>query len=422
MAIKNVFLATVGMSPQVVTETLYAIAKEGLNWPHEINIITTTVGAKKIKEGLIDDQQLARLCEEVDQPIPLFTEAEILIVPNAEGVPVDDARTIEDHQALGDYILTVVQQITAQENVHLHASLAGGRKTMTFYMGYAMSLFGRSQDILSHVLISDGYEGNPHFWFPTSNPDYKIVKTQKDDELDASLAKVDLVSIPFVLHRHELPTLFQTGSHSVQFNDLVHLMNLADRPEDIILELHRKEQKIYLKDLKDDSEAVIREFTPKALDFAYYLIMAQSSLGQINPRLVKRPNTTEEGEQLMRLMLASLLNLIEANTGQSFADLDLQKNKELAMEYIEDYFNAKIRSDALEIFEHETELKGGWFDDRKTVLTRMFTRQLPKKLAQVIVPKTIVDELGDALDQGEGVRNGGYGIHLIDYQKQIRVI
>ena len=186
-----------------------------------------------------------------------------------------------------------------------------------------------------------------------------------------------------------------------------------------MLELHRKEQKIYLKDLKDDSEAVIREFTPKALDFAYYLIMAQSSLGQINPCLVKRPNTTEEGE---RLILASLLNLIEANTGQSFADLDLQKNKELAMEYIEDYFNAKIRSDALEIFEHETELKGGWFDDRKTVLTRMFTRQLPKKLAQVIVPKTIVDELGDALDQGEGVRNGGYGIHLIDYQKQIRVI
>lgn len=115
MAIKNVFLATVGMSPQVVTETLYAIAKEGLNWPHEINIITTTVGAKKIKEGLIDDQQLARLCEEVDQPIPLFTETEILIVPNAEGVPVDDARTIEDHQALGDYILTVVQQITAHQ-------------------------------------------------------------------------------------------------------------------------------------------------------------------------------------------------------------------------------------------------------------------------------------------------------------------
>ena len=45
---------------------------------------------------------------------------------------------------------------------------------MGYYLGYALSLFGRSQDRLSHVLVSDGYEGHPEFYYPSKNSKVNI--------------------------------------------------------------------------------------------------------------------------------------------------------------------------------------------------------------------------------------------------------
>lgn len=164
---RSILLATTGESPQVVTETLFAIAQRGQAWPEAIWLITTSVGKSRACEGLLDAGHLARLCHELKKPQPAFNEHHVLVVPNAKGEPVDDARSLEDHQALGDFIMTQVRDLTAKNDIALHASLAGGRKTMTFYMGYAMSLFGRAQDTLSHVLISEGFEGLRDFWFPS---------------------------------------------------------------------------------------------------------------------------------------------------------------------------------------------------------------------------------------------------------------
>jgi len=37
-------------------------------------------------------------------------------------------------------------------NIQLHVSLAGGRKSMRFFAAYALSLWGRDIDRLTHVL------------------------------------------------------------------------------------------------------------------------------------------------------------------------------------------------------------------------------------------------------------------------------
>ena len=60
--------------------------------------------------------------------------------------------------AVADFITEQVRQITADPAASLHVSIAGGRKTMGFYAGYALSLFGRAQDQLSHVLVSPSFE------------------------------------------------------------------------------------------------------------------------------------------------------------------------------------------------------------------------------------------------------------------------
>lgn len=54
----------------------------------------------------------------------------------------------------------------ASDDTAIHLSLAGGRKTMSYYAGQAMNLVARPQDRLSHVILSDKrFEFSPDFSF-----------------------------------------------------------------------------------------------------------------------------------------------------------------------------------------------------------------------------------------------------------------
>ena len=75
---------------------------------------------------------------------------------------------------------------------------------MGFYAGYALSLFGREQDRLSHVLVSAPFESSWEFFYPTPYP--QVIATQGGRELaDAATAQVRLAQIPFVRLRPVLP-------------------------------------------------------------------------------------------------------------------------------------------------------------------------------------------------------------------------
>ena len=208
---KHTLLATIGTSPQIVTEMLYAIHHENHQWPDDIYLITTKKGEPKAVEGFLEKGHLQRLCEELNRPIPKFDATHVLVTRGADKTEVEDARSLADHAALADFITTQVRERTASPDTTLHASLAGGRKTMTFYIGYAMSLFGRAEDTLSHVLISEGYENIPDFWFPTQAEHYRYVYDKDQKKLDASAAKVTLAPIPFVRLRDGLPKALLAG-------------------------------------------------------------------------------------------------------------------------------------------------------------------------------------------------------------------
>lgn len=235
---KHTLLATTGASPQIVTETLYAIHHENQPWPDEIFLITTSFGKRKAVEGLLEQQHLQRLCEQLQLPMPAFDAAHVLVTPGADGTEVEDARSLADHEALANFIMTEVRNRTASDDTSLHASLAGGRKTMTFYIGYAMSLFGRPQDTLSHVLISEGYENIPDFWFPTRDEPHRYVDN-RGEMLDASDAQVTLAVIPFVRLRDGLPEALHNGTNS--FIDTVAAIQKSLEPAR--LEIYRESGK-----------------------------------------------------------------------------------------------------------------------------------------------------------------------------------
>jgi CRISPR-associated protein (TIGR02584 family) len=164
-----------GLSPQIVTETLYALAVQSRPaWiPTQIRIITTRRGEENARLTLLSEHP--RLCEDYQLPEIAFGKESIRVITGPDGKPLEDILTDAENGAVADFIMENVRDITADPEASLHVSIAGGRKTMGFYVGYALSLLGRPQDRLSHVLVSPPFESLSDFFYPaprerTSDP------------------------------------------------------------------------------------------------------------------------------------------------------------------------------------------------------------------------------------------------------------
>jgi CRISPR-associated protein (TIGR02584 family) len=219
---RRILLAVTGLSPQVVTETLYALAVQRRPaWiPTEIRIVTTELGAKNVQETLLSDTPgwFHRLRSDYRLPEITFGSENIQVVTGPDGTPLDDIVEDVDNGAVADFITEQVRALTADPAASLHVSIAGGRKTMGFYIGYALSLFGRAQDCLSHVLVSPPFESLPEFFYPA--PCMRMIRDRDDREVDAREARVHLGDIPFVRLRESLPA-DPLGHHARTSSDLV---------------------------------------------------------------------------------------------------------------------------------------------------------------------------------------------------------
>lgn len=207
---RRILICATGLSPQIVTETLFALTVASPTpWiPDEIRLITTQRGADNARLTLLSDNPgwFRRLCEDWNLPTIAFDTSHIEILKDRNGQVLEDIRDDQDNQCAADGIADLVRRVTEDETTEIHASIAGGRKTMGFFMGYAMSLWGRSQDKLSHVLISAPFESRPEFFYPTPRPHVIPARVPGQDPLDASTAKVWLGDIPFVRLRTLLPS------------------------------------------------------------------------------------------------------------------------------------------------------------------------------------------------------------------------
>jgi len=214
MSTQSILLAVTGLTPQVVTETLYALHDQGEPLPSSIHILSTAEGCQRAKLTLINDGWLARFCRDYHLQQPEFSETSIHILRQANGEPLTDIRTQADNQAMADAITEWIRTFTADPDTDLHVSIAGGRKTMGFYAGYALSLYGRAKDRLSHVLVSPDYESHPQFYYPTPYSHVIYGNDPSRKPLDTQHAKVMLADIAFVRLRHGLDQALLEGKTS----------------------------------------------------------------------------------------------------------------------------------------------------------------------------------------------------------------
>ena len=57
---RHILLCVTGLTPQIVTETLYALYKNGRTLPEQIHVLTTDEGANRARLTLISDNWLSR--------------------------------------------------------------------------------------------------------------------------------------------------------------------------------------------------------------------------------------------------------------------------------------------------------------------------------------------------------------------------
>ena len=102
---KEVLIFVAGGTPQIITETIYAlIHQETPVYPDEIHVITTTHGKKLIKENLLNEGRFVNFCKEFKLREDILNENSIVVVKDHKDNSHEDIRQGKDNESLGDFI------------------------------------------------------------------------------------------------------------------------------------------------------------------------------------------------------------------------------------------------------------------------------------------------------------------------------
>ncbi|GIX29855.1 MAG: hypothetical protein KatS3mg124_0327 [Porticoccaceae bacterium] len=237
---RRVLLAVSGMSPQILTETLWALSQGDRQpfRPTEVHLITTASGARSARFALLrpGEGHFFRLAEELGLDPGIFGPENIHVIAGPDGVLLEDIRTPEENEVAADFITDQIRAFTNDPRCALHVSLAGGRKTMGYYAGYALSLFGRTQDRLSHVLVNEPFEGLRGFYYPTRES--TLIEGPNGRVLDARDAQVTLAEIPFVRLRREVPRPLLEGRAG--FSATIRHAQRLEEPPHLVVDPRRR--------------------------------------------------------------------------------------------------------------------------------------------------------------------------------------
>jgi CRISPR-associated protein (TIGR02584 family) len=209
MTAERMLVCLAGLSPQVVTETVWAlgVARQPRWTPQRLIIVTTTEGAERIAATLLDPQTgaLRALADQYpDAGLGGLAEAcEIRLLGDPPDEALTDLADPDSVRTAADAILELVRNLTAQPDRELQLSIAGGRKSLGALAALALSVFGRAQDAMSHVLVNGPFVSHPAFFFPPREP-RSLLGTDGRVHSTAE-ALVSLVEIPFPRLRAVLP-------------------------------------------------------------------------------------------------------------------------------------------------------------------------------------------------------------------------
>jgi CRISPR-associated protein (TIGR02584 family) len=146
-----------------------------------------------------------------------FGPSTVITLKGSDGRPVEDLRTQQDNLAVADQLAELIRNLTADGNLRLQCSVAGGRKTMGVLLATVLQVYGRPDDRLYHVLVSPEFESQPEFFYIPKRP--RLLTLGKGKRVDARKARIELAEIPYVRLRAFLPA--DLLKESLPFTELV---------------------------------------------------------------------------------------------------------------------------------------------------------------------------------------------------------
>jgi len=240
---KNILVCVSGLTPQIVSETLYCLSIQRKIKIDELYIITTVKGRdivlgkdKEYNKGYKNIRQypplkseLERLCKKYKIKKPFFEEiGKYIIVAKEQSVELYDIKDDRHNQLFPNRVCEVINEKTLDDNNILYCSISGGRKTMSVDIAYALSLFGRENDRLFHVLTNGKFEFK-HF-FPEN----------KDEDEMLILAEIPYIRLRPLIADFTKNKIFK----NLSYTDLVELTQIQLRiktSDKLYIDWRRKE-------------------------------------------------------------------------------------------------------------------------------------------------------------------------------------
>jgi len=244
---KTTLVAVSGLSPAIVTETVWALAAESPPAvPDDVVVITTARGEHDLREQLLSKRDgvwngrtvweqlrldVFALANVPNSAARLQLSLRVVELPDAgTGVrrKAEDLRSGSDHDETADFIVRTLAPFCDAEDNRVIASIAGGRKTMGALLYATMSLIGKECDRVTHVLVSEPFETARGFFYP-AQPEQNLGARTSQDSLEAVAAadaEIELADIPFVPLRNKFTELNEPRR---TFAGLVDCYSRADR-------------------------------------------------------------------------------------------------------------------------------------------------------------------------------------------------
>ena len=139
---RHILLCVAGLTPQIITETLYALTQQRGERVDEIRVITTLGGRDRIRQALLDSPhgKFFAFCRDyhIDPASITFDETTITLLRSPDGRMLPDIRSVEDNTFAANQICEIVRELSLDPQTSLQASAAEGRKTMNIYLTAAV--------------------------------------------------------------------------------------------------------------------------------------------------------------------------------------------------------------------------------------------------------------------------------------------
>lgn len=267
---ETVLVMTIGTSPSVLTSTIWALAHHQRIVPHQIRVLTTRLGRDRLIEQVFSPTRAFgkksawdSLCQSLEAdgfdlagrlqfaPSPAYLRVYTATSPGERiASELDDITSQAENEQVADAMLETLRGVM-NDDTHVIASIAGGRKTVSALFYACVSLIGRGGDRIIHVVVNEPFDRpdlQPPFFFPSQESGR--LESRDGRAVRARDAQLSVIEVPFVPLANLFPK--ELGRTPGRFSALVAEYREVGRRQslaDLRLTVHLSRREIDVDDM-----------------------------------------------------------------------------------------------------------------------------------------------------------------------------